>query len=342
MQFQSSEIIRILILTIASFLLAMAITPIYTYFAFKYKWWKKARTHSSTSGEATPIVNSLQAAKHARDFPTMAGIIAMISVVIVTLILNLSRNQTWLPLFAFFGAGMVGLVDDYLNIRGSSNRAGGLRSGLKFMLILGIAVIGALYFYFKLGYGMIHVPAMGDFEIGLFYIPLFILVVISTANAVNITDGLDGLAGGLVSLSFGAFAVIAMVQGNYGIAGFCATVVGATLSYTWFNIFPARFLMGDSGAFALGTALGVVAMLTNSVFVLPIIGIIFVIEAGSSLIQIFSKKVFKRKIFLSAPVHHHLQAIGWPETRVTMRFWVIGAVAAVLGIVLGIMGGGVR
>jgi len=342
MQFQSSDIIRILVLTVVSFLLAMALTPIYTHFAFKYKWWKKARTHSSTSGEATPIVHSLQAAKHARDFPTMAGIVAIVAVVIVTLILNFSRNQTWLPLFAFFGAGMVGLVDDYLNIRGSSNRAGGLRSGLKFMLILGIAVIGALYFYFKLSYGMIHVPAVGDFDIGLFYIPLFVLVVISTANAVNITDGLDGLAGGLLSLAFGAFAIIAMVQGNYGIAGFCAAIIGATLAYTWFNIFPARFLMGDSGAFALGTALGVVAMLTNSVFVLPIIGIIFVIEAGSSLIQIFSKKFFKRKIFLSAPIHHHLEAIGWPETKITMRFWVIGAVAAVLGIVIGIMGGGVR
>ncbi|MDD5731595.1 MAG: phospho-N-acetylmuramoyl-pentapeptide-transferase [Patescibacteria group bacterium] len=342
MQFQSSDIIRILVLTVTSFLLAMAFTPIYTHFAFKYKWWKKARTHSSTSGEATPIVHSLQAAKHARDFPTMAGIVAIATVVIVTLILNLSRNQTWLPLFAFFGAGMVGLVDDYLNIRGSSNRAGGLRSGLKFMLILGIAVIGALYFYFKLDYSMLHVPAVGDFNIGFFYIPLFALVVISTANAVNITDGLDGLAGGLLSLAFGAFAVIAMVQGNYGIAGFCAAMIGATLAYTWFNIFPARFLMGDSGAFALGTALGVVAMLTDSVFVLPIIGIVFVVEAGSSLIQIFSKKFFKRKIFLSAPVHHHLQAIGWPETKITMRFWVIGAVAAVLGIVIGIMGGGVR
>jgi phospho-N-acetylmuramoyl-pentapeptide-transferase len=205
------------------------------------------------------------------------------------------------------------------------------------MLILGIALAGALYFYFKLGYNLIHVPAVGDFSIGWLYIPLFVLVVISTANAVNITDGLDGLAGGLLSLSFGAFAVIALVQGNYGIAGFCAAVVGAMLSYTWFNIFPARFLMGDSGAFALGTALGVVAMLTNSVFVLPIIGAVFVVDAGSSVIQILSKKFLKRKIFLSAPIHHHLQAIGWPETKVTMRFWVIGAVCAVGGIIIGLI-----
>lgn len=338
----TSEIFRILILTFLSFAVAMIFTPVYTHFAFKYKWWKKARTHSSTSGEATPIVHSLQAAKHARDFPTMAGIVAITTVVIVTVVLNLSRNLVWLPLFAFFSAGMVGLVDDYLNIRGSSNLAGGLRSRLKFVLILSIAIIGALYFYFILGDSIIHVPAVGNFDIGLFCIPLFVIVVISTANAVNITDGLDGLAGGLLIFSFGAFAVIALAQGNYGIAGFCAAIVGAMLSYTWFNIFPARFLMGDSGAFALGTALGVVAMLTNSVFVLPIIGIVFVIEAGSSLIQIFSKKIFKRKVFLSAPIHHHLEAIGWPETKITMRFWVIGMVSAVLGIVVAIIGGGVR
>jgi phospho-N-acetylmuramoyl-pentapeptide-transferase len=335
--FSINQLSGVLLQSFLAFVAAMALTPIYTHFAFKHKWWKKARTHSSTSGEATPIVHSLQAAKHARDFPTMAGIIAIAAVVLVTVTLNFSRNQTWLPLFAFVSAGLVGLVDDYINIRGSKNLAGGLRSRLKFMLILGIAVAGALYFYYKLGYNLLHVPAVGDFSIGWLYIPLFVLVVISTANAVNITDGLDGLAGGLLSLAFGAFAIIALVQGNYGIAGFCAAVVGAMLSYTWFNIFPARFLMGDSGAFALGTALGVVAMLTNSVFVLPIIGAVFVADAGSSVLQITSKKLFKRKIFLSAPVHHHLQAKGWPETKVTMRFWVIGAVCAVCGIIIGLI-----
>lgn len=335
--FSINQLSSVLLQAFLAFVAAMALTPVYTHFAFKHKWWKQARTHSSTSGEATPIVHSLQAAKHARDFPTMAGIIAIAAVVLVTVTLNFSRNQTWLPLFAFVSAGVVGLIDDYINIRGSKNLAGGLRSRLKFMLIFGIAAAGALYFYYKLGYNLIHVPAVGDFSIGWLYIPLFVLVVISTANAVNITDGLDGLAGGLLSLAFGAFAIIALVQGNYGIAGFCAAVVGAMLSYTWFNIFPARFLMGDSGAFALGTALGVVAMLTNSVFVLPIIGAVFVAEAGSSVLQILSKRIRKKKIFLSAPVHHHLQAIGWPETKVTMRFWVIGAVCAVGGIIIGLI-----
>jgi phospho-N-acetylmuramoyl-pentapeptide-transferase len=185
---------------------------------------------------------------------------------------------------------------------------------------------------------MIHIPAVGDFDIAWLYIPLFIAVVVSTANAVNITDGLDGLSGGLLSTAFGVYAVIAYFQGNYGIAGFCATVVGALLTFTWFNIYPARFFLGDSGAFGLGTTLGVIAMLTNTVVVLPIIALVFVIEGGSSALQILSKRIFHRKIFLSAPLHHHLEAIGWPETKVTMRLWVIGQVVGVLGLVLALLG----
>jgi phospho-N-acetylmuramoyl-pentapeptide-transferase len=162
--------------------------------------------------------------------------------------------------------------------------------------------------------------------------------VISTANAVNITDGLDGLSGGLLSTAFGVYTVIAYFQGNYGIAGFCATVVGALLTFTWFNIYPARFFLGDSGAFGLGTTLGVIAMLTNTVVALPIIAAVFVVEGGSSALQILSKRIFHRKIFLSAPLHHHLEAIGWPETKVTMRLWVIGAVVGFLGLVLALLG----
>jgi phospho-N-acetylmuramoyl-pentapeptide-transferase len=328
---------HIFTMSVLSFMLAMALTPFYTHLAFKHAWWKKART-TAVTGEKAPIVHSLFAEKHKRNIPTMGGMVLIVSVAVVTLALNWSRSQTYLPLFALVGAGLVGLLDDYINIRGSSNLAGGLRAKVKFLLILGVAVSGAAYFYFKLGYNLIHIPAVGDFNIGWLYIPLFILVVVSTANAVNITDGLDGLAGGLLSIAFGAYAVLAYFQGNYGIAGFCATVVGAMLTYTWFSIYPIRFLMGDSGAFAMGTALGVVAMLTNTVFVLPIIGAVFVVEAASSLLQIASKKLLKRKIFISAPLHHHLQAIGWPETKVTMRLWVIGQVVAAIGLVLGLLG----
>jgi phospho-N-acetylmuramoyl-pentapeptide-transferase len=165
------------------------------------------------------------------------------------------------------------------------------------------------------------------------------LVVVATANAVNLTDGLDGLAGGLLSYAYGAYAVIAFMRGDYGIAGFCMTVVGVLLAYVWFNIFPARFLMGDVGSFALGTGLGVVAMLTDTIALLPVIGIVFVLETGSVIVQLFWKRFLGRKLLLSSPIHHHFEALGWPETKVTMRFWVIGQVAAVIGIVLAITGG---
>jgi phospho-N-acetylmuramoyl-pentapeptide-transferase len=328
---------RIVGQAVLAFVIAMALTPIYTKLAFKYKWWKQAR-ETSVTGEVAQVFRKLHLAKHATHIPTMAGVIGIIAVTIVTLLFNLSRSQTYLPLAALLAAGGVGLLDDIINIRGDGTGKTGLRSRLKFGLITAVALAGALYFYYKLGYNLIHIPAVGDFSIGLFYIPLFVIVVVSTANAVNITDGLDGLSGGLLATAFGAYGVIAYFQANFGIAAFCAAMVGAILAYTWFNIFPARFMMGDSGSFAFGTALGVVAMLTNSVFVLPIIGAVFVIEAGSSLLQIVSKKVFKRKIFKIAPLHHDLEARGWPEAKVTMRFWVIGQMVGAIGLIIGLLG----
>lgn len=331
--------IFLLIQASVSFALAIILTPVYTFFAFKFELWKKIRT-TTTTGEKAAVFAKLHAEKHKRNIPTMAGIIMVVSIAILTLFTNWSRSQTYLPLFGLVAAGAIGLIDDIINIRGNGKGVAGLRTPLKFGLILLISIVGALYFYYKLGYSMIHVPAVGTFEIGILYIPLFVLVIISTSNAVNITDGLDGLSGGLLATSFGAFAVIALAQGNVGIAGFCMATVGAVLAYTWFNIFPARFFMGDIGSFALGTALGIVAMLTNSVFVLPIIGLVFVLEAGSSLIQIISKKIFKRKIFISAPFHHHLEAKGWPETKITMRLWIVGAICAAIGIMVGLVGKG--
>jgi phospho-N-acetylmuramoyl-pentapeptide-transferase len=179
----------------------------------------------------------------------------------------------------------------------------------------------------------------GNVEIGWLFVPIFVLVVVSTANAVNITDGLDGLAGGLLTTVFTAYALIAFLQTNYGIAGFCITIVGALTSYTWFNIYPARFFMGDVGSFTMGATLGVIAMLTDTVLILPVIAIVFVGETGSVIVQVLSKKIFGRKIFRSAPIHHHFEAIGWPETKVTMRFWVIGEIAALAGLLLAVFGG---
>ncbi len=337
----TTEATTVFSLSFLAFIVAMLLTPMYTYFAYRHRFWKKPRTESTT-GEAAPIFSKLHAKKHLRNIPTMAGLIMLASATLITVLFNLDRQQTWLPLAALLGGGLVGLIDDVINIKGNGGGIKGLRSPIKFALITLVAAAGAWFFYYKLGYNAVHVPFVGDFNLGLGLIPLFILVVVSTSNAVNISDGLDGLAGGLLSSAYGVFGAIALLQGNFGIAGFCFTIMGVLVAYIWFNIYPARFFMGDVGSFALGTALGVVAMLTDTLFLLPIIGLVFVAEAGSSLIQIVSKKLFHRKVFLSAPVHHHLEAVGWPETKVTMRFWVIGWVCAALGLIVALAGGYIK
>jgi len=324
----------VLLFAVFGFVLAMVITPLYTTAAYKYEWWKRARTEAVT-GEKASVYQKLHGAKHARHIPTMAGLIFIVATALVTLIGNLDRNQTWLPLAAMVGAGMVGLLDDIMNIRSIGGGIAGLRARTKSVLIFLVSSIGGWWFFAKLGVDAITVPFLGELTLGFMIIPLFILVVISTANAVNISDGLDGLAGGLTTIAFAVYGLIAMLQGNYGIAGFCMTLVGALLAYTWFNIFPARFFMGDSGSFALGTALGVVAMLTDTVLLLPIIGLVFVVEAGSSLIQIGSKKLRGgKKIFKIAPIHHHFEALGWHEAKVTMRFWILGVICAFVGLII--------
>lgn len=335
----TQELTTTFILGVGAFLLAMFLTPVYTFLAYRYKFWKKQRT-TSTTGENLTVFNKLHANKFTRNIPTMAGLIFVLAITVVTLF-NLDRGETWLPLAALIGGALVGLLDDIINIRGSGKGVAGLRSNLKFAMISLIGLGLGWYFFVKLGIDVIHVPFIGDFALGWLIVPLFAFVVVATGNAVNISDGLDGLAGGLAAISFSAFGVIALLQDQPYLAGFCFTVVGALLSYLWFNIYPARFFMGDVGSFALGTSLGVVAILTNTLLLLPVIGLLFVVEAGSSLIQIFSKKVFKRKIFISAPIHHHLEAIGWPETKVTMRFWVIACVTAVIGVFMALTGGNI-
>ena len=329
---------HIMLLAVGGFLLATLLTPIYTFFAYRYKFWKKQRT-TSTTGEELTVFNKLHANKFKRNIPTMAGMVFILSIVVITLLFNLDRGQTYLPLAALVGGAIVGLLDDIINLRSNGKGTAGLRSSIKFAMIAFLGLFLGWFFYYKLGVNSIYVPFVGDWTLGWWIVPIFAFAVVATGNAVNISDGLDGLAGGLLAISYMAFGVIALVQGQYILAGFTFTVVGALLSYLWFNIYPARFFMGDVGSFSLGASLGVIAMLTDSLFLLPIIGILFVVEAGSSALQIFSKKVFGKKIFLSAPIHHHLEASGWPETKVTMRFWVIGSVAAFIGILVALLGG---
>lgn len=337
----TQQLTKAFMLSVGAFSLAMFLTPFYTFMAYRYKFWKVQRA-DATTGEKLAVFTKLHAHKFKRNIPTMAGLIFVASIALVTILFNLDRQQTWLPLAALLGGAAVGLLDDVINLRGLGGGVKGLRAPIKFLMITLVAAVAAWFFYYKLGYTNIHVPFFAmPWELGWWIMPLFVLAVVATGNAVNISDGLDGLAGGLSAIAFGMFGIIALLQGNFGIAGFCFTVVGALLSYIWFNIHPARFFMGDIGSFALGASLGVVAMLTDTLFLLPIIGLLFVVEAGSSLVQITSKKLFHKKVFISAPIHHHFEAIGWPETKVTMRFWVIAQVCGFIGLLVALAGGSI-
>lgn len=335
---QTDTVIRILLLAFLTFMLSMAVTPLYTYFAYKYQWWKQQRTKASGGGSAS-VYQKLHAAKHQRNIPTMAGVVFIFSVSFVTLLLNLDRGQTWLPLAGMIGSGLIGLLDDWINIRGRIGGIAGMRAKIKFGLHSLVALAGGWWFWAKLDVSSINL-GFTNLEVGALIILIFWFVVIATANAVNITDGLDGLAGGLLVSSFATYTLIAAFQEKFFLAGFCLSVVGALLSYTWFNIYPARFFMGDAGSFALGTALGIIALQTSTIYVLPIIGIVYVAETGSVIINRTSKWLRKgKKVFKSSPIHHHFEASGWPETKVTMRFWILGQVAGVLGLILYLLGG---
>ncbi|HEU4913984.1 MAG TPA: phospho-N-acetylmuramoyl-pentapeptide-transferase [Candidatus Saccharimonadales bacterium] len=336
---ETETLIRILLLGFMGFLVSMLVTPVYTTLAYSGQWWKKSRS-GGVSDEETMLLAELRADRQHRHVPTMAGMVTVFSVCVITILFNLSRPETWLPIAAFAGAAAIGLLDDIIDIRGKRAKLLAWSPRLRLALLTVVALIGGWFFFAKLDVSSIHIPLIGSqWEIGWLIIPLFVLVVVATASAVNISDGLDGLAGGLTATAFGIYAIIATLEQRFGVAGFCMTMVGALLSYTWFNIPPARFFMGDVGSFALGTALGVVAMLTNTVLILPIIGLVFMAEGASTLVQKISKRTRKgKKVFKLAPLHHHFEASGWPDTKVTMRFWVLGQVAGVLGLIVFLLG----
>jgi len=340
----SFEVLRILVLTAISFIVAMALTPGLTHFLYKYKMGKQIR-----DSESAPVFAELHKSKSGT--PTMGGILIWGTTLILAVVfanlahvihndligaLNfLSRPQTFLPLGAMVVAALVGLVDDYYNVRRIGPHGGGLRMRHRLIIYTLIAAVCASWFYYKLDWDVLHIPFYGDIAFGWWIIPIFIFIIVATAFSVNETDGLDGLAGGVLMTCFGAFSVIAFTQGKYDLAAMCGVIMGATLAFLWFNINPARFFMGDTGAMSLGVTLGIVAILTKSVLLLPIIGFIFVIESLSVIIQVASKKLrHGKKVFRSAPIHHHFEAIGWPEPKVVMRFWVISVVMGFIGVVL--------
>jgi phospho-N-acetylmuramoyl-pentapeptide-transferase len=348
------NIFKVLGLGGAAFFMGIISTPLLTHFLYKYKMWRKDVRNVSIDGTPTPIFNALDTPRASRA-PRMGGILIWVTTLVVAMIfwilkelnpeiilfqkLNfLSRSQTWVPLGILLAGSLVGLLDDLLLVfQKGGYKGGGLKFTRRLALITIIAFLGAYWFYFKLDVTSIFIPGFGDWIVGLFFIPLFIVVMWATFSG-GVIDGLDGLSGGVFAAIFTSYAGIAFFQNQIDIAAFCTVIAGSILAFLWFNIPPARFYMSETGIMGLTTTLTVVAFLPDAVVVLPIIAFPLVLESASVIIQLISKKIFGRKIFLVAPLHHHFEALGWPAEKVTMRFWVISVVFAILGMVIHLVG----
>ena len=343
------DVIKVFSLSAVASVLAIFWCPLLTHFLYKHKLWKKVARQKAISGEDATVFNNLHKEKEVGT-PRMGGLLIWITVVFITFLFSLlslvfpntwlvqfnflSRTQTWLPLFTLVVASIVGLVDDLLVVKGWGKYiGGGISFRKRLLIVILIGLIGSIWFYQKLGWDMVYVPFVGDVSIGLWYIPLFIMVTIACWSG-GIIDGLDGLAGGTFASIFGAFTIIAFSVGKIDLAAFCAVITGTLIAFLWFNIPPARFYMGETGILGLTAVLSVIAFLTDSVYVLPIIAGLLVVEVLSVIIQLASKKFRKKKIFLSTPIHHHFEAIGWPSYKVTMRAWIIGIVLAFVGVAI--------
>ncbi len=348
------DVVKIFVPLTISFLVGIAITPALSDYLYRNKMWKKKNVPKAMDGGSAPL-SALLHNDEERKTPRMGGVVVWGSVLITTLLFwlfaalfpetvaakfsFLSRNQTWLPLFSLLAASLVGLVDDLLQVQ---ERGGGVGGGLsatkRIGAVLLIGLIGALWFYYKLSVSTISVPFLHDIDIGLLFIPFFMIVMLGLFSG-GVIDGLDGLSGGVFASMFAAYAGIAFVQQQIDIAAFCAVLVGGILAFLWFNIPPARFFLSETGTLGLTVTLAVIAFLTDAVLVLALIAFPLWIESASSIIQMLSKRFRNgKKVFLVAPIHHHFQALGWPATKVVMRFWVVSIVFSVGGMVLAVIG----
>jgi len=315
-------------------------------------WKKNPRTESDITTEDFAKVHNT---KSELSTPRVGGIIIWVSVLLtvgliylfsiifptdLTQKLNfLSRNQTLVPLVTLILASLIGLVDDMLQIIGKGNYA---RDGLVYrkIKIVAVSIIGlaiSFWFYYKLGTTYVHIPFLEDIELGLWFIPFFVIVMLAVFST-SVIDGMDGLSGGIMATIFSAYAIIAFAHNQIDIAAFCAIISGGTLAFLWYNIPPARFYMGETGILGLTVTLSVIAFMTNSVMLLPVIALPLVLTSASVIIQIISYKYFnKHRVFRVAPLHHHLEAIGWSRTKIVMRYWVVSIVFAIVGVIIALI-----
>lgn len=337
-----------------AFFLGLFFTPIATHYFYKYKMWKRyARSATVTASDFSKIHNE----KDELRTPRVGGIIIWVSVLSTVLIFYLvslifpsasseemnflSRNQTLIPVFTLLIGSLIGLWDDFIQIFGTGKFAHDDKSWRvwKVCLVSFVSLLIGAWFFYKLGMTSLHIPFAGDLFLGILIIPFFVVVALATFSG-GVIDGIDGLSGGVLASIFASYSAIAYANNQIDLAAFSAVVTGGILAFLWFNIPPARFYMGETGIMGLLITLATIAFLTNSVFILPIVALPLVLTSGSVILQLASKK-FRggKRIFRLAPLHHHFEAIGWSAYKVTMRFWILSVVFAIIGVILAVISG---
>ncbi len=351
----SFDVIKVILPAILSFLFGIALTPTLSDFMYKHRLWRRV-SRSKVNTEAMSVeFQKIHNEKGEKSTPRVGGVLVWLSIICTIVLLYLvslfypnevteklnffSRNQTILPLVALLFASLVGLADDLLQIYGKGIvlTSDGISRKLRILVVLLIGAVGAWWFFFKLGVLSIDVPFLGEYNLGLWFVPFFMFVVLGTFTG-SVIDGIDGLAAGVMTSAYASYMIIAYSQHQIDLAAFCAVVTGGLLAFLWFNIPPARFYLGETGMLGLTVTLAIIAFLTREVLVLPIIAFPLFITSVSSSAQMFSKKYFKRKILRIAPLHHHFEAIGWPSYKVTMRYWVLSVILGLFGTIIAILG----
>jgi phospho-N-acetylmuramoyl-pentapeptide-transferase len=347
-----SNSIKILLPAAISFIVGILMTPVATHYFYKYKMWRRVSRNNNVP------INGFQKIHNEKEelsTPRTGGMIIWLTVIftifiiwLVDLFFNndlsnklyfISRNQTLLPLFTLILASLIGLADDFLQIfgRGKWTTDPIILRYIKISIILFLGLIIGWWFFAKLGISELYIPWFGFVSLGYIFIPFFILVMLSLWSS-SVIDGIDGLSGGVLASIFASYALIAFFKNQIDIAAFCAAITGGTLAFLWFNIPPARFYMGETGMIGLTVTLAVIAFMTNTVLLLPIIAFPLFITSLSNVLQIGARKFFNgKKVFRFAPLHHHFEALGWPRYKVTMRYWVAGLMMAIVGVILSLI-----
>jgi phospho-N-acetylmuramoyl-pentapeptide-transferase len=349
-----SAAVRVFIPSATAFVLGIAFAPILAGILYRKKAWKKkSGKGNGIGGGGTPIFDELHKEREVST-PRMGGILIWTSVLATAFLFWIfarsfdtfwpsldfvNRRETWLPIFALAAGAGAGLVDDFLEI---TKGKGGLSLARRLSIVGIIGLVAGWWFYAKLGVTAIGIPFSAPFTLGWFIIPFFALVTLAIYAGGTI-DGLDGLAGGVFSIIFMVYAGIAFGEGQISLAACSAVIASATLAFLWFNIPPARFYMSETGSMALTLALAMTAFASDTlaggvgVFVLPLIALPLTATVFTTILQVGWKKIFHKKLFRIAPLHHHFEAVGWPATKVTMRYWVITIMAGVVGLTIALL-----